>query len=82
MRLIDITVDEVSLVDKAANKRQFVLIKRDGEVKKEEVKVEETKPAAPAPEPKVEPAQEDPEIKAALNEMTRIAQEMLDQYKA
>ena len=29
MRLIDITVNEVSLVDKAANKRKFAFMKRD-----------------------------------------------------
>lgn len=29
MRLIDITVNEVSLVDKAANKRKFAIMKRE-----------------------------------------------------
>lgn len=50
MRLIDITVDEVSLVDKAANKRQFVLIKRD-EPKSETSKVEEKPKEEIKPEP-------------------------------
>lgn len=40
MRLTNISVDEVSLVDKAANKRKFAFLKRDevSEIIKEEVK--------------------------------------------
>lgn len=39
MRLTNITVDEVSLVDKAANKRKFAFMKRDTtEIVKTEVK--------------------------------------------
>lgn len=33
MKLIDMLIEEVSLVDKAANKLTFLLIKRDAEVK-------------------------------------------------
>jgi hypothetical protein len=36
MRLSQIVVNEVSLVDKAANKRKFLLYKRDGEAMKPE----------------------------------------------
>lgn len=39
-RLFNIRVDEVSLVDKAANTRKFLIMKRDGE---KEVEVEELK---------------------------------------
>lgn len=35
MRLKDLTVEEVSLVDKAANKKKFFIVKRDNVTEKE-----------------------------------------------
>lgn len=47
MRLFDITVDEVSLVDKAANKRKYAFMKRDDTSERKEIaKTEEVKEAA------------------------------------
>jgi hypothetical protein len=45
MRLKDIEVDEVSLVDKAANNKKFAFLKRDAEDHKEIEKTEEVKEA-------------------------------------
>src|SRR3990167_2935722 len=47
MRLIDIIVDEVSLVDKAANRKSFAFVKR--EQAQEVAKADAAPPAAPAP---------------------------------
>lgn len=40
MKLIDMLIEEVSLVDKAANKLTFFLIKRDVEVKPVEEEID------------------------------------------
>ena len=44
-RLLDMLVEEVSLVDRAANKRRFLVVKRESEMAKK--KTEETTPAKP-----------------------------------
>ncbi|MGO8996585.1 MAG: hypothetical protein ACLQVI_25000 [Polyangiaceae bacterium] len=44
-RLLDMLVEEVSLVDRAANKRRFLVVKRESEMPKK--KTEETTPAKP-----------------------------------
>lgn len=43
MRLTDIEVDEISLVDKAANKRTFLMAKRDPEAEAKEKAAAEEK---------------------------------------
>jgi len=43
MRLTDIMVDEVSLVDKAANKRRFYIVKRDESVDEKAKEQEQVK---------------------------------------
>lgn len=66
MRLIDIEVDEVSLVDKAANNRSFVMKKRDVEVKKEEPKVEVKEVVVVEVVKENEPTKEDMEVLDAI----------------
>lgn len=52
-RLVDMVVEEVSLVDRAANKQRFLLVKRDNMEDEENKTTEGTAPADPAttPEP-------------------------------
>jgi hypothetical protein len=58
-RLVDMVVEEVSLVDRAANKHRFLVVKRDAPMKDDtESKTDdaETPEAAPPPKPKKKPA--------------------------
>ena len=46
-RLVDMVVEEVSLVDRAANKHRFLIVKRDEAM--DDDKTQNTTPAEPSP---------------------------------
>lgn len=77
MRLKDIEVDEVSLVDKAANKRKFAFMKRDNtEDHKETEKNEEVKEAeqnitvVPTDEPTAEEVEAIEKLLKEINDLS------------
>lgn len=55
-RLVDMVVEEVSLVDRAANKRRFLVVKRDAPMTKQEPKPPSEDAKDDAPPPKKKPA--------------------------